>query len=87
MDPAATPSDVVILEMGKAINVDTTGLDALESLRESLVRRGARLIVADLNAQPRSLLERSGFLAALGPGGVCASLEDALAESAAPSAR
>jgi SulP family sulfate permease len=87
IEPVDPPSDVVILEMGKAINLDTTGLDALESLRETLARRGARLIVADLNAQPRSLLERSGFIAALGAGGVCDSLEDALAESATPSAR
>jgi SulP family sulfate permease len=84
LDPAAPSPHVVILEMGKAINVDTTGLDALESLRETLGRRGARLILADLNAQPRSLLERSGFIAALGPGGVCVDLEAALAESAEP---
>ena len=80
MEPGEIPPDVVILEMGKAINLDTTGLDALEGLRETLARRGARLIVADLNPQPRSLLERSGFIAALGPRGVCESLEDALAE-------
>jgi len=84
IEPGQPASDVVILEMGKAINVDTTGLDALESLRETLARRGARLILADLNAQPRSLLERSGFIAALGPGAVCESLEDALAEAASP---
>jgi len=82
IEPEHPAPGVVVLEMAKAINVDTTGLDALESLRETLARRGARLILADLNAQPRSLLERAGFIAALGPGGVCATLEDALAESA-----
>jgi SulP family sulfate permease len=58
--------DVVILEMHKVINMDTTGLDTLEALHAALVRRGGRLVLADLNEQPRSLLGRSGFLEELG---------------------
>lgn len=66
LDPGKPPPDVVILEMHKVINMDTTGLDALEALHATLMRRGGRLVLADLNQQPRSLLERSGFLHELG---------------------
>ncbi len=70
LDPAKPLPDVVILEMHKVINIDTTGLDALESLHSSLRKRDGRLILVDLNEQPLSLLKRSGFLEELGPGNV-----------------
>jgi SulP family sulfate permease len=82
LDPAKPLPDVVILEMHKVINFDTTGLDALESLHETLQRRGGRLILVDLNQQPLSLLARSGFLDALGRENVFDDFEAAL-ESAA----
>ena len=66
LDPAKPLPDVVVLEMHKVINIDTSGLDALEALHASLARRGGRLVLADLNEQPRSLLERSGFVETLG---------------------
>jgi SulP family sulfate permease len=78
LDPQAPLPDVVILEMGKVINVDTTGLDALEALYATLQRRGGRLILADLNEQPRSLLRRSGMIEELGAENVAADLEAAL---------
>ena len=82
LDAAQALPDVVILEMGKVINIDTSGLDALEALHETLHRRGGRLILADLNQQPRSLLQRSGFVEKLGAGGVAADLDAAVAEAA-----
>ena len=66
VDPAKPLPDVVILEMHKVINIDTTGLDALEALHDTLKRRGGRLILVDLNEQPLSLLKRSGALDELG---------------------
>jgi len=72
----------VILEMHKVINIDTTGLDALEALHATLLRRGGRLILADLNEQPLSLLTRSGALDDIGRENVVATLDDALRESA-----
>ena len=83
LDPAKPLPDVVILEMRKVINFDTTGLDALESLHHTLKRRGGRLILADLNEQPMSLLSRSGFLEELGRGNLFDNLDAALAASAA----
>jgi SulP family sulfate permease len=84
LDPSRPPPDVVVLEMHKVINIDTTGLDAIEALYTTLRRRGGRLILADVNEQPRSLLARSGFLELLGPGGLAADLEAAIVEAALP---
>jgi SulP family sulfate permease len=78
LDPARPLPEVVVLEMHKVINIDTTGLDALEALLHSMRSRGGRLILADLNEQPMSLLERSGFLRELGPGNVFEDFEAAL---------
>jgi SulP family sulfate permease len=78
LDPAKPLPDVVILEMHKVINIDTTGLDALESLLHTLKQRGGRLILADLNEQPLSLIERSGFLEELGRENVFDDFDEAL---------
>lgn len=69
----------LILEMGKVINVDTTGLEALEGIHRALLRRQGRLIIVGANEQPLSLMRRSGFLAHLGEGGLFSCLDDALA--------
>jgi SulP family sulfate permease len=82
LDPAKPLPDIVILEMHKVINFDTTGLDALESLHHTLHRRGGRLMLVDPNQQPLSLMGRSGFLDELGRENVFDDLEAAL-ESAA----
>jgi SulP family sulfate permease len=60
------PARVIVLDMQKLINVDTTGLDMLSTLQRKLERNGKRLFIAGANAQPRSLFERSGFAATLG---------------------
>jgi len=78
LDPAH-PHEVVVLELHQVINLDTTGLDALESLHRMLVRRGGRLVIAEPNPQPYSLLKRSGFLEELGPDAVFEELDEALA--------
>jgi SulP family sulfate permease len=78
LDPANPLPDVVVLEMDKVINMDTTGLDALESLLRMLRSRGGRLVIAELNAQPVSLMRRSGFYDELGAPNVFDSLEEAL---------
>ena len=81
MNPAEPLPDVMILEMHQVINMDTTGLDALKGLHRHLERRGGRLMLAELNSQPLSLLKRSGYLEVLGEDNVFASLEDAYARA------
>jgi SulP family sulfate permease len=79
LDPANPLPDVVVLEMHQVISVDTTGLDAIESLHQQLARKGGRLLLVDLNEQPLSILRRSGLLAAIGEKNVLAKLEDVAA--------
>jgi SulP family sulfate permease len=79
---AAGSARIVVLDLHYVINIDTTGLEALDTLRRSLVRRGATLILCDVGEQPRSLVERSGFAEALGPGNLLPDLPGALERAA-----
>jgi SulP family sulfate permease len=78
LDPAKPLPDIVILEMHKVINIDTTGLDALEALLHTLRKRGGRLILAELNLQPLSLIKRSKFIDELGRENVFDDFDEAL---------
>ena len=78
LDPAAGHPEVVILDMAQLIQLDTTGLEGLESLLDKLKKRGCTLLVCGLNSQPGSLLYRSGFIDHLGDDNVCPDLSHAL---------
>lgn len=75
--PAGTRA--VVLEMQRLVSMDASGLDALVQLHRVLQHRGVRLLLAELNEQPRSLVQRGGLAAALGEGGLAGSLAEALA--------
>jgi SulP family sulfate permease len=75
---ADNPTRVVVLDMHKVINVDTTGLDILETLHRKLARNGKFLIISEPNDQPRSLFERSGFSERLGRDHFATDLQRAL---------
>lgn len=55
----------VTLDASRLISLDTTGLDALEQLHRAIKKRGGTLALTELNPQPQSLIERSGFGARL----------------------
>ena len=57
----------VVLDASRLIALDTTGLDALEQLFKAVEKRRGRLSMTELNPQPRSLIERSGFATHLSP--------------------
>jgi SulP family sulfate permease len=57
---------IVILDFSETLSLDTSALDAIEALDRTLAKRHAHLIVAGVDDQPRSLLDRSGFAAHLG---------------------
>ena len=78
-DPARPPADVVVLELHQVINLDTTGLDALDALLERLHRHGGTLVIAEPTAQPLSLLNRSGFVERMGAENLFEDLDAALA--------
>jgi SulP family sulfate permease len=74
--PAGTHT--LVLDMQRLVSMDTTGLDALEQLWRTLQRRPVRLVLAHVNAQPLSLVRRSGFEALIGTGQVVDSVDAAL---------
>ncbi|MFA7504033.1 MAG: SulP family inorganic anion transporter [Burkholderiaceae bacterium] len=90
LDALQAPRDpqagVMILEMHQVINLDTSGLEALEELLHSVRAGKGRIIIVAPNEQPRSIMERSGFLDQLGPDSVYATLEGALASLRLPPA-
>ena len=78
LDPKAGHPEVVILNMTRLVQLDTTGLEGLENLRDKLQKRGCTLLVCGLNSQPGSLLRRSGFLEHVGDNNVAPDIEKAL---------
>ena len=52
----------VTLDVQSLQLLDTSGLDVLEQLHKAIVSRGGKLVLTGLNAQPRQVMERQGFL-------------------------
>lgn len=69
--PGETPPEVFILDASRLIQLDTTGLEALESLQTQLAKNFSQLVICGLNPQPASLMQRSGFIDVLGDDNVC----------------
>lgn len=67
--PARVGSDVrvVVLDMHRLVSMDISGLESLEQFHRTLQRRQVALVLADVNPQPLSLVQRSGFERTLGP--------------------
>ncbi len=58
----------LLLDCSGLAVLDTSGVEALEQLQQTLAGRGCELHLAGLQPQPLSLLERAGFERHLGPG-------------------
>jgi SulP family sulfate permease len=80
--PAGTQA--VVLEMHQLVSIDNSGLDAVGQLHKALERQGVRLILCDLNEQPREMVKRSGFDAELGLENITPHLGGALARAVPP---
>jgi len=77
LDPRRPLPRVLILDLSQLLNMDTSGLEALQTLHGMLQKHGGALILAGVQAQPKGLLARSGLLEKLGASNVVASLADA----------
>jgi high affinity sulfate transporter 1 len=66
-----------ILDAEAVTTIDSTAAAVLCEIAEELSRRNLRFGVANLHAQPRDLLARSGLLAAIGPEMLFMRIEDA----------
>jgi SulP family sulfate permease len=64
--PGETPRRAIVLDLGYVMNVDTTAIDALQTLQTSLSRQKTVLVLCAPQEQPLSLFKRSGFLERLG---------------------
>ena len=74
---------VIIFDLALLISLDTTGVDALDTLRRQLARQGGTLILAGPHEQPSSMLARSGFVERLGGENVVSDMPTALSRASA----
>jgi len=74
----ATPPRVLILRMRHALSLDSTALQALESVFDNARRNGTHLVLSGIHSQPLMVLERSGFLHRLGEENIHGNIDDAL---------
>ncbi|MDR2625461.1 MAG: STAS domain-containing protein [Zoogloeaceae bacterium] len=58
--------EILILDAQTLIQLDSTGLDALENLHGKLARSNAALLLSGLHGQPAAMLKKTGFLERLG---------------------
>ena len=56
---------LVVLDALHLVHLDTSGLDSLRQLHKVVLLRGGTLQLENLQAQPREVIERSGFAAEL----------------------
>ncbi len=71
----------IVLDMEAVYEIDTQGADALGRLTSDLSERGVAVVLARPHAPVRLLLERLHVSATLGPHGVFATVEEAVANS------
>jgi len=72
---------VIVFDLALLISLDTTGVDALDTLRRQLARQGGTLILAGPHEQPSSMLARSGFIERLGADTVVPDMPAALSRA------
>lgn len=67
IDKDRPPPKIMILSLSNLLNIDSSGAAALEHVRATLAKRGCRLLLAGIQGQPLSLLQRIGLIEAIGP--------------------
>ena len=72
----STPA-VLILRMRKVLSLDATGLRALEEVYAQARRDGTVLVLSGVHANPLVVMQRSGFLDAIGEENVFDNIDDA----------
>jgi SulP family sulfate permease len=77
LDPRRRTPKVTILDLGQLLNLDTTGLETIETLHAMLSKRGGTLVLCGVQEQPKGLLARSGLIKELGAVNVVPTLAEA----------
>jgi sulfate permease, SulP family len=65
-EQVAPGTRALVLDLQRLVQLDTSGLEALRQLHQALRRRDVALLLAEVNEQPLSLMQRAGFAAELG---------------------
>jgi len=73
--------NVIILHLASVTSMDTTALDRLEDLQAKLRRHGRHLILCGPHTQPYFMMEKAGFLDAVGADNVVGDLDAAVARA------
>lgn len=81
IDARSLPKHAMILELYQLIKIDETGLDALETVYETLRRAGICLILCGVGGQPLELMESTGFLERIGTQNCAENFSEALARA------
>jgi SulP family sulfate permease len=84
---ARQETHTLILALDEAIDIDATGLNALEGLHDRLRRAGRRLIICGIRPHVNRTLLKAKFIERLGPDNVKETLAGALAAAIARGAR
>jgi SulP family sulfate permease len=69
----------IVMRLAAATTMDVTAAMVLIDLRRELANRGVRLVLSDVQPAVLALLERVGFVEALGPGNIFPHAEEAVA--------
>jgi MFS superfamily sulfate permease-like transporter len=78
LDQGVGPVEWLLLNVEANVELDSTGLDALEALRAEVDRRGIVLALARVKQDLRDVLDRAGFLDRVGPDRVFMTLPTAV---------
>ncbi|MEE1010961.1 MAG: STAS domain-containing protein, partial [Acutalibacteraceae bacterium] len=68
----------LILRMRSVPSLDSTALNALESLYKKCQKQNVRLILSHVNEQPMKAMKKSGFYKAVGKENFCLHIDEAL---------
>ena len=68
-----------MLDLGKLVSIDASGLDTLRAIARELKKRGIPLVLAELNRDVFRTLRKAGFIDEIGRENLRRNLEDALA--------
>ncbi|MEX1118471.1 MAG: SulP family inorganic anion transporter [Terrimicrobiaceae bacterium] len=72
---------VLILRLHLVTAMDTTGLNALESIVERMTNRGGTIILSGIHQQPLLMLKKAGFIDVVGRDNFCATFDESLARA------
>ncbi len=78
MDPSRPVPKVLILDLGTMLNIDSTGLEALETLHDFLGKHGGALFLCGAQSQPLALMRRAGLAGQLGENHIFPTLREAM---------